>query len=164
MPDTLCNTAPMQYLFQLGQLELLPRLYGRIVLPHACVLEIGAGLRRGVHLPAIGALDWADAGPGGLAVLPELMGRLGAGECEAITLAAAGNHRLVMGDALARKAAEALGLRVSGTLGILLRAKREGHLAGVAPPLDRLHRLGFRLHPRTRTACLRLAGEQPSLR
>jgi len=52
-----------------------------------------------------------------------------------------------------------LGLRVTGTLGVLLHAKRSGLVAAVAPLLDRLGDLRFRLATHTRAAFLRLAGE-----
>jgi predicted nucleic acid-binding protein len=38
-----------------------------------------------------------------------------------------------------------LNIRCTGTLGILIRAKREGHLPAVRPVLDRLEALRFRL-------------------
>lgn len=49
--------------------------------------------------------------------------------------------------------------RVTGTAGVLLRAKAEGHLAAVAPLLDQLDVLGFRLTGAVRERILRLAGE-----
>jgi hypothetical protein len=52
-----------------------------------------------------------------------------------------------------------LGLTVTGTLGVVLRAKRESHLPAVAPVVDKLEHLGFRLARDTRAAVLRLAGE-----
>ena len=55
--------------------------------------------------------------------------------------------------------AEALGLRLTGTLGLLLDAKRAGLIPAVGPYLDRLQTLRFRLAPHTRVAVLELAGE-----
>lgn len=60
---------------------------------------------------------------------------------------------------LARRHARLLGLTITGTLGVLLRAKNEGFLPAVAPVVDKLEQLGFRLAPETRAAVLRLAGE-----
>lgn len=53
-----------------------------------------------------------------------------------------------------------LRLRVTGTLGILLRAKERGLLESVASMLDQLASLGFRLAPRLRATALRMAGEE----
>lgn len=66
---------------------------------------------------------------------------------------------VVLDDALARQLAEALGLRLTGTLGLLLDAKQAGLVPALAPLLDQLQALRFRLAPQTRTAVLKLAGE-----
>ena len=66
---------------------------------------------------------------------------------------------VILDDRLARSHSEALRLPVTGTLGILLRAKSEGLLPRVAPVLDKLNRLGFRLSSRTAAAVLKLANE-----
>jgi hypothetical protein len=67
----------------------------------------------------------------------------------------------VLDDAFARRIAETLGLRHTGTLGLLLDAKQAGLVAAVRPLLDRLQALRFRLAAHTRTAVLKLAGEEP---
>lgn len=35
MPEVIVNTSPIQYLFQLDLLDLLPHLYGHIIIPRA---------------------------------------------------------------------------------------------------------------------------------
>lgn len=66
---------------------------------------------------------------------------------------------VILDDALARQAAESLGLRITGTLGVLLKAKSLGLLDALAPVLDQLQTRRFRVHARTRAAILKLAGE-----
>jgi predicted nucleic acid-binding protein len=66
---------------------------------------------------------------------------------------------LVLDDALARRVAVGLGLRLTGTLGILLSAKRAGLVSAMTPQLDRLQALRFHVAPQTRAAVLTLAGE-----
>ncbi len=53
------------------------------------------------------------------------------------------------------------GIRLTGTLGILLDAKQAGLLEEIAPLLERLQALGFRLSQGTKAAVLRIAGEAP---
>jgi len=65
----------------------------------------------------------------------------------------------ILDDALARQVAKILQLRTTGTLGVLIDAKRAGLISAVRPFLDQLQSLGFRLAPHTRVAVLRLAGE-----
>jgi len=85
---------------------------------------------------------------------------LGAGEREVITLAIQEPGALVvLDDARARKQARALGIRLTGTLGVLLKAKQLGFLPAVRPVLERLEALRFYLDPATRLAVLGLAGE-----
>jgi hypothetical protein len=71
----------------------------------------------------------------------------------------AGGVTLILDDSKARESAGRLGLKFTGTLGVLLEAKRVGLLAEVSPHLDRLDELGFRVAGETRLAVLRLAGE-----
>jgi len=52
-----------------------------------------------------------------------------------------------------------LKLKLTGTLGVLLKAKETGLLPALAPVLERLQDLRFRMDPETRQAVLRLAGE-----
>jgi hypothetical protein len=55
--------------------------------------------------------------------------------------------------------ARALGLRVTGSVGILLRAKREGLVGAIARCIDAMRQHGIWLSPRPCTAVLREAGE-----
>ncbi len=66
---------------------------------------------------------------------------------------------VVLDDALARRVAESQGIRVIGTLGVLLNAKRAGHVSSIREHVDQLEALRFRLAPQTRAAVLKLAGE-----
>jgi predicted nucleic acid-binding protein len=66
-----------------------------------------------------------------------------------------------MDDSRARQLAEAMGLRVTGTLGILLRAKQAGLISAVEPLLDDITAQGFHLDPELHRDVLRLAGESP---
>ena len=62
-------------------------------------------------------------------------------------------------DLLARKTAQRLKIKVIGTLGILLEAKKNNLISEIAPILDKLENLRFRLSDETRKAVLKLADE-----
>jgi uncharacterized protein len=158
--EVLCNTSPLQYLHQLELLEVLRDLAGRVIVPPAVVRELAAGKTRGLNLPDVSALDWVEVRlPGSLPAVP-LVTDLGAGETEVLALALECPDPLViLDDGLARRVATALGIKVRGSLGVLLDAKRAGYLQAVAPLLDQLDSLGFRLDVRTRAAVLHAAGE-----
>jgi predicted nucleic acid-binding protein len=67
---------------------------------------------------------------------------------------------LVLDDALARRVAQTLDLKSTGTLGLLLDAKKAGLIPAVKPSLDRLDALRLRLAFHTRNTVLKLAGEE----
>jgi len=80
---------------------------------------------------------------------------LGAGEKEVLALALqVPGAVVILDERLGRLYAETLKLTFTGTLGILLRAKAEGLISEIAPVLEQLDRLKFRLSARTRAAVL----------
>jgi len=95
-------------------LDILCKIYSPIILPEAVVSEFGPLLiecysSEKVKSPMVGLL-----------VLDLNLGR---GEAESIALASEIGLRLVMDDLKARKVAENLGLKITGTIGILLKAE-----------------------------------------
>ncbi len=160
MPEIICNTSPLQYLHQLGLLNMLKALVGQLIVPPAVVAELAEGRARGIDLPDLGQLDWVIVRPPLSTAAAPLVTELGLGETQVLMLALESlDAVVVLDDALARQLAEALGLRLTGTLGILLDAKRAGLLPAIAPHLDRLQALRFRLAAHTKAAVLKLAGE-----
>jgi hypothetical protein len=160
LADVIVNTSPLQYLHQVGQLDLFPKLFGRIIVPEAVVAELAAGRRLGVSLPKPEALKWVDVRSPASPVGGLLSWDLGAGESAVLSLALEHSGSwVVMDDKLARQAAVHLNLPLLGTAGILLRAKHAGHLDKISPVLMLLTALEFRLTPETTRNILDLAGE-----
>lgn len=160
MPEVISNTSPLQYLFQAGVLDLLPTLYGRVTVPGAVADEITRGRAGGVALPDIAALPWTVVREVGQRSLLPLVTDLGAGEREVLALAVETPGALVLlDDGIARRHARLLGIVFTGTLGVLLKAKREGRIGAVAPVLDRLDSVRLYLDANTRAAVLKAAGE-----
>jgi hypothetical protein len=160
LPNVICNTSPLQYLHQIGYLELLPRLVSRIVVPTAVATELEAGRHLGLDLPDPEVLPWVDLSDSANKQVLRLVADLGPGETAVLALALERNNAIViLDDALARRHAEVLGLHLTDTLGVLLDAKRAGLVPALTPLIDELQRLGFRLSKDTRNAVLRLAGE-----
>jgi predicted nucleic acid-binding protein len=160
LPEIICNTSPLQYLYQLGALDFLHSIAGRIIVPSAVVNELETGRNLGIDLPDVSVLDWVTIrSPASEAVLP-LVAELGPGEKEVLMLALElPGSIVILDDSLARFIAETIGIKLTGTLGILRDAKRAGIISAVNPLIDRLEKLGFRLAPQTKTAILRQAGE-----
>ncbi|MCL4488983.1 MAG: DUF3368 domain-containing protein [Chloroflexi bacterium] len=156
----ICNTSPVQYLHQLELLDVLHKLVGRLIVPPAVVEELAMGRSAGIDLPDLTALGWVEIRrPAGESAVP-LIADLGPGESEVLMLALETPDSVVMlDDGLARRVAETRGIRFTGTLGVLLDAKRKGLIPEITPLVNQLQALRFRLAPHTRAAILRLAGE-----
>jgi hypothetical protein len=122
--------------------------------------ELARGRAIGIDLPDVRALPWLKIqAPEGLDKVATAAD-LGAGEKEVLALGMqVPGAVVILDERLGRLHAEALELAFTGTLGILLRAKVEGRIPRIAPLLEDLDRLGFRLSARTRAAVLRQAGE-----
>ena len=160
MPVVICNTSPIQYLYQTDMLELLPALAGQVYVPEAVVAELEEGRRRNVTLPVLEDLSWLIVRPVRDRTLLPLVTHLGDGEKEVLALGLETQDALLLlDDRDARRYARTLELEITGTLGLLLRAKERGILDAVQPVLDRLQALRFRLNDRTREMVLKRAGE-----
>ena len=86
--------------------------------------------------------------------------RLHAGEVEAIILAEESQaDLLVMDDNAAKKTAKFLGYNVTGTLGVLIRAKNEGYVEKVEPLINLLIEDGLYIDHSIRELALKKAGE-----
>ncbi len=161
MPEVvISNTSPIFYLHRLRRLDLLQKLYQEIIVPKAVVAELEAGRRQGEDVPEIDSYEWIKI----RAIRsPQILGLstdFGPGETEVLALALEESDSLVIIDEkLARKIARLRGLRVTGTAGVLLKAKQEGHILAVKPFIDRLQEIHFHLSDNVRTLILSIAEE-----
>jgi predicted nucleic acid-binding protein len=160
LPEIICNTSPLQYLHQLDVLHVLRELVKTITVPPAVQQELETGRRLGLNLPDLQTLDWIVVRRPSSSVALPLVTDLGSGEREVLALALETPDSVcILDDSLARQVAKMLRLRITGTLGILIDAKRRGIISAVGPFLDQLQSFGFRLAPQTRAAVLRLVSE-----
>ena len=144
------NTSPILNLAIIEQLSLLRDQFGEIWIPAAVVEE----LRVGEDLPGSQVVRKAiDAGWLRIEdvkeqAVPRVLQRsLDRGEAEAIALAVQVKAEwLLLDEQEARRVAKALGLKVTGILGILLRTNRLGNLPSLQKTMDQLReRAGFRI-------------------
>jgi predicted nucleic acid-binding protein len=97
--------------------------------------------------------------PADLGMVAALRLIVDAGESEAIALAYETRTRIILDDRKAREAAQRLGVSVTGTVGLLIKAKEMGVIAEIRPILDALDANQFRIGETLRAEALRLAGE-----
>ncbi|MGH7184172.1 MAG: DUF3368 domain-containing protein [Nitrospiraceae bacterium] len=161
MPDrVICDTSPLFYLHRLSHLSLLQKLYRRILVPEAVVAELLAGRDQGEDVPALTLYDWIEVHRVRTQNILPLISDLGSGESEVLTLALEEPGSLViLDDRYAREIAVARSIRLTGTAGILVKAKHDGYLPAVKPLLDELERLGFHLSKIVRRSILACAQE-----
>lgn len=69
---------------------------------------------------------------------------------------------VLLDDSLARRTAQAAGLTVMGTLGVLLEAKSRGFTESIGPLMERLENTGMWISEDVQRRILRLAGETVS--
>jgi predicted nucleic acid-binding protein len=163
MPEVvISNTSPLQYLYQVGQFALLPRLYQQVTIPPAVVQELADGAALGVALPVLPEVAWLQVQAPSATQVWRVASTLGAGEREALALVLeTPNALLLLDDGHARRFGRLLGLRMTGTVGVLACATREGLVPRLAPLLVHLDVLGFRLSAQARAMALTLVGEHP---
>jgi hypothetical protein len=158
---TFSNTSPLLYLHQTGRLDLLKRLYGTVYLAPAVLSELRAGAKLGVSVPEPRDIDWLSLLAVRDASLMPLITDLGPGETETIALALEHPGSLViLDDLLGRRVALGAGLRVTGTLGLLLKAKRLGMLPSMAEAIGELRAAGMWIGDALATNILAEAGER----
>ena len=153
MAGVIADASPLIALHQIGQISLIERLFGPILIPSAVAREVSPSLPT---LPA-----WITARDLTRPIGSEIRrASLGAGESESLALALEVDGSLVVLDERpARKLALVLGLSVVGTAGILLAAKRASLILEVRPFLYALIEHGFRLSTALRNRVLADAAE-----
>jgi predicted nucleic acid-binding protein len=83
------------------------------------------------------------------------------GEASALALAMEiGECLVIIDDLKARKIADKLKIKMTGTLGVIIAAKRKGHLSSIKPILSKIRSTNFRLSADLENEALRLSGEQ----
>ena len=162
MPEiTIVNTSPLFYFHRLGLFELLNKLYGHITVPEAAKKELEEGQIQGEDVPQLASYPWIEIRSVSMPRYLRLIADLGPGESEVLALAT--NHPsalIILDDKLARSIADMQGFRLTGTAGVLLRAKRKGLVPTLKPLIEKLLDLDFRLKPDLVSAILELAGEE----
>jgi uncharacterized protein len=137
MPNgpTISNSSCLIALDAAGQIDILRQLYAALTVPEAVARECARALPPWVQTKRVNDQLFVQS----------LSVSLGAGEAEAIALAMeCAADRLILDDKKARRSAVQLGVPITGTLAILLRAKQHGVIAKVRDVLDALRAVGFR--------------------
>jgi predicted nucleic acid-binding protein len=156
------NTSPIVNLAVIGHLDLLHKLYNRIIIPPAVYNEIvvvGAGKAGAVEVQGG---QWFDVRQVANTVsLQKLRQILDAGEAEAVVLAGEIPADLLLIDEhKGRTVAAQSGIKITGLLGLLIVAKQRGYISAVKPVLDDLRtRAKFWIDAQLYARIVTIAGE-----
>jgi predicted nucleic acid-binding protein len=133
----ISNSSPLIALTQIGRLDLLRQLHARICIPPAVAREVEPTVAK---LPG-----WVLVQEVAHPLQPgTASGSIGPGEREVISLGLElGAALLILDEQPARCLATSLGLRVIGTVGLLMAGKERGFLTKIRPELDRLLAVRF---------------------
>lgn len=160
MPEVISNTSPLLYLYRIGAIEWLPKLFDEVWIPEAVKNELLVGLNKGYDVPNPTDFPWLQV------INPKSMPSewlaldLGAGEIAAMALALENSTRFILlDDMLARRTAQAAGLQVWGTLKVLLEAKSQGLVEKIQPYIMVLTNTGMWVSSEIIRRILVLAGE-----
>jgi len=158
MPDRIVvvNSTPIIALREIGLLDVLKGLYGSVTIPEAVRKEVT------VRNPkSLVGYDWIHVQPiTNETAKQAFTSALHDGEVEVMLLAKEiGADLVILDDGLARKHAKYLGLTITGTIGVLLRAKQDGIIKELRPYLKDMIQYGFYISDNVCREVLRLAGE-----
>jgi Predicted nucleic acid-binding protein, contains PIN domain len=144
----VADTSPLNYLVLINQIDLLPRLYGRFLIPESVHTELTA-----METPQL-VRTWVANLPEWIEVSTAIrhddqsLSRLHRGERDTISLALeVGAPAVLMDERHGRQEAEKRGLNVIGTLGVLIAA-HELDLIDLIAALDSLRQTSFHVSPK----------------
>ena len=165
MPETdklVINTGPLIALVAAwGDLTILPSLYNQVLVPFEVCQEVLIGGSGGFAVAQFKEASWLQKWPSPLDITPLLANSLDIGEAAVIQLALNEKIQTVcIDEPTGRRVARLSGLSLTGSIGILLRAKKEGHSFSIQNAIQRMRDRGIWLSEQVIAFALEQAGEQ----
>lgn len=161
MPKVVSNSSPLIHLAKIGRLSLLKKFYENIFIPESVYIECVIEGKNREDAELIKNAEWIK-----LEKIKDdrlvkfLSAELDKGESETIVLSLEiGADLVLLDDYEARQKARLYGLKITGTLGILLRAKYEGQISSLKEEIIKLKNTGFRIRQDLEYKILKEAGE-----
>lgn len=154
------NTTPLLSLLKIDKLWLLNELYQQISIPQAVFQEIENGKSK-PYYKDLTKNTWINIEVISGHETSKHLSDLGAGEYETLILAQERKADLViMDERMGRNYAKQLGFKLTGTIGILLKAKQNHLLPSIKEVMEELTKKGTWLNPKLIHRTLELAGEK----
>lgn len=129
-----------------GSLEILKALYGRIVVPFEVREEMLAAGRDATGVAEFKQATWLDCRDKPIDISPFIANSLDRGEASVIQTAIHERTDLVcIDETVGRRIARLSGLALTGSIGILIKAKRQGYSLAMPEALEKMRQHGIRL-------------------
>ncbi|WP_300604309.1 DUF3368 domain-containing protein [Niabella sp.] len=151
MPKTIISdTSCFIILSNIGELELLHKVYGHIITTPEIAAEFGDPLPEWIAIVVVKDTYRQQ--------LLEM--QVDKGESSAIALALEiPDSTLILDDIKGRRVANHLGLTYTGTLGVIIKAKLKGIIPSIKPILEKIKQTNFRLSAEIEFQALKAANE-----
>jgi predicted nucleic acid-binding protein len=161
LPKVVCNSSPLIHLTRIGELEILREIFKEVLIPEAVYREVVIEGRDREDVGKIKTATWIHiAGIKNIELKKALNTSLDEGESEAIVLALQKKADIILLDDYdAREFARIYGLKITGTIGVLMKAKCMGRISSLSEILENLKETGFWINEDLRSQVLRDAGE-----
>ena len=160
MLKVISNTTPLLSLLKIDKLNLLKELYGKIIIPEAVFREIENGKEK-PYYKDLTKIDWIEIQKIKNKSSRAYFTDLDEGEAEVLILANEQNADLIiMDEIIGRRYVKHLGINLTGTIGVLLKAKNRGLIGSVKNLLTELTEKGTWLNPDLISKILMLADEK----
>ena len=159
MRKIISNTTPIITLLTISKLELLRDIYGKIIIPEGVYQEIEEGKNKNFYKD-LSQIDWVEIKSISDKKPLKYISDLDKGEAEVIVLANEINADLVIIDEkTGREYAKHFRLNLTGTVGILLKAKQLGFIKLIKPLLITMKENGIWLSQRFINQIQKIANE-----
>ncbi len=152
MPSAIISDASCLVLLgKIDALSLLREVYGTIITTQLIAAEVRFSLPDWIEIRSTESDEMTN----------RLALRVDRGEASAIALALEfPKSTVILDDLKARKLARELGLDITGTVGVILRAKESGIIPAILPFIQAIRTTNFRLSNKIEIEVLSLAGEK----
>ena len=162
MRRVIVNSTPLIALCHVNKLSVLKQLYGEITIPKAVYDEISVKSDSVCKKEVDESLEWIHIQNIKNDMAKAMFkSQLHEGEVEVMILAMEQQADVVIiDDQNAKKYAKYLNLPVTGTLGILIKAKKNGFITELKPILDIMVKNGIYIKPSLIELCLKQVNEE----
>ena len=136
MPNIISNTSCLIVLDNIGMLDVLKELYGKVFITEEVSKEFGKTVPDWIEVRKVSDNKY----------LKLMKNFVDLGEASTIALAVETDDIVIILDDLkARKLAQKLNLKITGTIGVLVKARKRNIITSTQEVLNKLRNEGFRI-------------------